>query len=180
MQKYLVLLRGINVGGNNIIKMADLKSCLERAGFEHVKTYIQSGNVILESKETDVEKLTTKIELLLSKQFNYQSKVVVRTHAQLQSIIKNAPEWWGKDAGYKHNLLFIKEPMTAKQALQECGTPKPNIELAEAGEGAIYLSASAKDLLNTNFVKLAAKPIYQHMTIRNYNTSMKLLELMNK
>jgi uncharacterized protein (DUF1697 family) len=82
--KYLLLLRGINVGGNNIIKMADLKSCLESAGYSNVKTYIQSGNVIFESDERNVEKLTNEIEELLSKEFNYESKVVIRTHEQVK------------------------------------------------------------------------------------------------
>ena len=178
--KYLILLRGINVGGNNIIKMADLKSCLETAGFENVKTYIQSGNVIFESDENDVEKLTSEIEKLLSKQFNYESKVVVRTHEQMRKIIENAPKWWGESKDFRHNLLFIKEPMTAVEALKQSGEAKDRIEFAKAGEGVIYLSASIKDITKSNFVRLPSKPIYKQMTIRNFNTSVKLLELMGQ
>lgn len=178
MTKYLILLRGINVGGNNIIKMADLKACLEKSGFENVKTYIQSGNVIVESEETDTEKLTAKLEKLFSKEFNYESKIVLRSFKQIKKIIENAPKWWGTDDKYKHNLLFIKEPMTAKEALKETGGAKEGIEFSEAGDGVIYLSASIEAITRTNFVKLAGKPIYKQMTVRNYNTSVRLYEMM--
>jgi len=69
-QQYITLLRGINVGGNNIIKMTDLKSCFEDMGFTGVSTYIQSGNVIFFSGEQDKAKLTTKIE----KELEYDNK----------------------------------------------------------------------------------------------------------
>lgn len=180
MTKYLILLRGINVGGNNIIKMADLKSCLEKAGFKNVRTFIQSGNVILESEEKDIDKLITKIEKLLSKEFNYDSKIVIRTQKQIKKIIESAPKWWGKDTSYKHYLTFIKEPMTAKEALKECGEPIEGIEFTEAGEGVIYTSASTDSLTRTSFVKLPGKAIYKHMTIRNYNTSVKLAKMMEE
>ncbi|NIP26808.1 MAG: DUF1697 domain-containing protein, partial [Phycisphaerae bacterium] len=53
MRQYAALLRGINVGGKNIIKMADLRACFERMGFSDVRTYIQSGNVLFWATETD-------------------------------------------------------------------------------------------------------------------------------
>lgn len=68
--QYLALLRGINVGGKNIIKMVDLKACFEEMDLSDVTTYIQSGNVVFASTETDSAKLTDKIEKTLSKRFN--------------------------------------------------------------------------------------------------------------
>lgn len=180
MNTYILLLRGINVGGNNIIKMADLKTCLEEAGFQQVKTYIQSGNVIFKSKEIDLQTLTNQIELLLSVEFNYNSKVVLIAQDHYQRIISAAPDWWGKGNEYKHNLLFIKPPLTSSEALLKCGKSKPEIELTYAGEGVIYLSASNEHILKTNFVKLPSNPIYKQMTVRNFNTSMRLLALMSE
>jgi len=78
--RYLGLLRGINVGGSNIIKMADLRSCFEEMGFKGVLTYIQSGNVLFESEDRDKLKLQDKIEKVLSDRFNYSSSVVVVTN----------------------------------------------------------------------------------------------------
>ncbi|RPI70922.1 MAG: DUF1697 domain-containing protein, partial [Ignavibacteriales bacterium] len=68
--QWLALLRGINVGGNNIIKMADLKTCFESLKFSDVETFIQSGNIIFKSEEKDKFILTDKIEKALSKTFN--------------------------------------------------------------------------------------------------------------
>ena len=85
--KYVALLRGINVGGRNIIRMAALKVCLEQHGFRNVATFIQSGNVIFESDERNAGKLTTQIEGALSKMFDYDSRVVLRSHAQLKAVV---------------------------------------------------------------------------------------------
>jgi uncharacterized protein (DUF1697 family) len=70
--------------------------------------------------------------------------------------------------------------MTAVEALKQSGEPKGKIEFAKAGEGVIYVSASIQDITRSNFVRLPSKPIYKQMTIRNYNTSVKLLELMGQ
>ena len=66
MNNYVALLRGINVGGNNIIRMTALKACFETLGFQDVSTYIQSGNVLFSTAESDTVKLTAKIETALS------------------------------------------------------------------------------------------------------------------
>ncbi|MFM8423658.1 MAG: DUF1697 domain-containing protein, partial [Chloroflexota bacterium] len=96
MNQYLVLLRGINVGGKNIIKMADLKASFETMGFSNVLTYIQSGNVVFQSDEKDKAVLTTKIEKGLSKRFNFEAKVVVIAQKELAAIVKSAPKGFGK------------------------------------------------------------------------------------
>ena len=80
MTRYVALLRGINVGGKNLIKMTDLKACFEALGFENVSTYIQSGNVLFSANKSNQAKLTSRIEEALSKTFNYKSRVVVRSY----------------------------------------------------------------------------------------------------
>lgn len=177
--KYLILLRGINVGGNNIIKMTELKSCLEEAGFTGVQTYIQSGNVVLEDRRrnTEVGRLIQEIEGLLTKEFNYDSKVVAVNARQMAQIITEAPKWWGQSKEYKHNLAFIKEPMTAAEALAKI-EKAPDVEKIEAGNGVLYVSSSIKHFGRTKFVKVVGTALYKQMTIRNYNTSQKLATLM--
>lgn len=85
--KYLALLRGINVGGNNIIKMTDLQKAFKDIGLNSVQTYIQSGNVIFESAETDKSLLTQEIESKLSTTFNYTSKIILIDNLQFKQII---------------------------------------------------------------------------------------------
>jgi uncharacterized protein (DUF1697 family) len=90
ISRYVCLLRGINVGGNNIIKMVDLKNCFEKNGYVDVRTYIQSGNVIF-SASVKEDILISKIEELLFQTFNLKIVVVVISVIHLQSIVKNAP-----------------------------------------------------------------------------------------
>jgi uncharacterized protein (DUF1697 family) len=93
MNTYLILLRGINVGGKNNVPMASLKKCLEELGFSNVSTYIASGNVTLESdKPTDETK--AQIEKALPACFKLDTeliKVLVLTCNQLQAVIDNKP-----------------------------------------------------------------------------------------
>lgn len=87
---YLALLRGINVGGKNKIKMADLKQMFETLGFDKVETYIQSGNIIFESTET-ADKLQTVITNEILKTFGFSISVIIRTATELERIIRGCP-----------------------------------------------------------------------------------------
>src|SRR6202043_211753 len=85
------LFRGINVGGNRIVPMRELKSLHEALGLEDVVTYIQSGNVVFTSHETNPAQLARQIEDSFAQKFGFHSQVMVRTSAQLQEIIANNP-----------------------------------------------------------------------------------------
>lgn len=118
MNRFVALLRGINVGGKNLIKMADLKACFEALGFENVSTYIQSGNVLFNADKPDRATLESRIEEALSKTFNYESRVVVRSHKQMKEIVARAPEGFGDHPGtYRYDVIFLKAPLTAAQAM---------------------------------------------------------------
>lgn len=90
MTIYIALLRGINVGGKNKIKMADLKRMLESIGLSRVETYIQSGNVLFESNEKE-DTLRKKIEYEIETIFGFSVVVVLRTAAELERIIQDCP-----------------------------------------------------------------------------------------
>ncbi|MBL4934340.1 DUF1697 domain-containing protein [Clostridium sp. YIM B02515] len=90
MITYIALLRGINVGGKNIIKMAELKKVFESLGLFNVKTYIQSGNVLFKSDESE-EALRDKIEHEIEAVFGISLSVVIRTAAEINQIIRNCP-----------------------------------------------------------------------------------------
>ena len=178
--KYLALLRGINVGGNTLIKMPALKECIEQLGFSDVRTYIQSGNVIFSSDEKDKQKLAKKIETAIAKAFTHAVRVVVFSHDEWKAIVKNAPKKWGNDELYSHNLIILFPPVTAAEALKASGVLKPAIEFAVAGTGVIYQGMSVKDRGKTTYAKIIGKPIYKQMTIRNYNTATKLLGILEE
>lgn len=93
LTRYVALLRGINVGGKNLIKMTELKVCFENHGFENVATFIQSGNVLFSCGESGHAELTGRIEGALRGTFNYQASVVLRTHRQMQDVADHARRW---------------------------------------------------------------------------------------
>src|SRR5262245_44165538 len=118
-RQYLGLLRGINVGGNSIIRMTALKACLEKAGFEDVATYIQSGNVLFSSGENEVDRLTRRMEQTLAKEFSYESRVVVVSHDTLRAVVKRAPKGFGKNpVKHRYDVIFLKKPLTAAEAMK--------------------------------------------------------------
>ncbi|MBE0683654.1 MAG: DUF1697 domain-containing protein [Anaerolineales bacterium] len=178
MNQYLVLLRGINVGGKNIIKMADLKASFEAMGFSNVITYIQSGNVLFQSEEKDKASLTDKIEKGLSKRFNFEAKVVVISQKELAAIIRDAPDEFGKDEKkFRYDVIFLKEPLTPKEAMKSVST-REDVDTAYAGKQALYFSRLISRAAQSHLTKIIGMPVYQNMTIRNWNTTTKLLALM--
>jgi uncharacterized protein (DUF1697 family) len=178
MNGYVALLRGINVGGKNLIKMIDLKLCMEVLGFEDVHTYIQSGNVLFSAAGSDRAKLTKQIEGALSKTFNYESRVVVRSRQQMKVIITHAPKGFGSDpATYRYDVIFLKEPLTAAKAMKSVST-KEGVDQAFAGKGVLYFSRLSSRATQSNLTRIISMPVYQSMTIRNWNTTTKLLSLM--
>jgi len=178
--KYLALLRGINVGGKNIIAKDDLRECFENLGLASVRTYIQSGNVLFRSESASVAKLTTKIETGLSKDFSYPAQAVVFSFRQYKSDIQAIPEHWGVDANKKHNALFLLGNLKPAEVMAELPPPIANLENVGLGRRTIFWSASKKNLGKTTIMKLASLPVYKRMTVRNHNTTLKLLALFDE
>jgi uncharacterized protein (DUF1697 family) len=177
-KQYLALLRGINVGGKNIMRMTLLKACLEKMGLEEVLTYIQSGNVLFSSTEKSIDRLTAKVERVLSKQFNYESRVVVVSRDTLEAGVKRAPRGFGKDpAKYRYDVIFLKKPLTADEVMKSVKV-KEGVDAAWPGQGVIYFSRLIRQASQSQLSRIVGLPVYQSMTIRNWNTVTKLLALM--
>src|SRR5262245_1493780 len=119
MNVYVALLRGINVGGNNLIRMPALKVCFETQGLCDVSTYIQSGNVLFTAGRSSVQALTSQVEKALSKTFAYESRVVLRSLAEMKAIVGDAPVGFGKrPAAYRYDVVFLRQPLTAEEAMK--------------------------------------------------------------
>lgn len=161
-----------------MIKMAELKVCLESAGFANVRTYIQSGNVLFESDIEDERSLDVLVQKAIAKTFAMQVGVAVFSKLEWQEIIKRAPKDWGKDKTWKHNLLVMLHPYNMHKTVAAIGQLKPSIESLHAGDGVLYQSVSIEDFGRATTGKLAANPVYKQMTVRNYNTATKLGELL--
>jgi len=178
MNTYLALLRGVNVGGKGMIKMAELRDALAARGLSEVKTYIQSGNVIFSSGIRDTDELAGLIKSTIRKSFRLDVDVAVFTRAQWKRVIDGAPGWWGADASWKHNLLVVIKPYKAKDVVAAIRGLKPDIEAIEPGRGVVYQSLSISRFGRTMSSKLIGKPVYKKITIRSFSTANKLQALL--
>ncbi len=175
---WLALLRGINVGGRNVIRMAELRECFESEGFRDVVTYIQSGNVIFRSVSSGPGALTTRIEGMLAGAFDYRAKVTLRSRGQMRAVVDEAPEGFGvRPDVYRYDVLFLMPPLMAADAMEHVGT-RPGVDEAWAGEGVLYFSRLIARASRSHLGRIASMPVYQSMTIRNWKTTSRLLQLM--
>jgi uncharacterized protein (DUF1697 family) len=177
---YVALLRGINVGGQNLIRMPALKACFEAQGLRDVATFIQSGNVVFIADGSDQLVLTRRIEDALSKAFAYTSRIVVRSFEQMRAIVHGAPKGFGsRPTVYRYDVIFLKEPLTSEHAMGSI-TAAPGVDRVFAGEGVLYFSRLISKATQSRLRHIVGTPAYQNMTIRNWNTTTKLLELMER
>jgi uncharacterized protein (DUF1697 family) len=179
MPRYVALLRGINVGGKNLIKMAELKACLEDHGLEDVATYIQSGNVVFGSAATSLTELTDRIEGVLAATFGYEASVVLRSRRQMRAIVDRAPTGFGNDpARYRYDVIFLKAPLTARTAMRSALT-KEGVDRAHEGSGVLYFSRLTSRAAQSRLSRVVSTPVYRNMTIRNWNTTTKLTRMLD-
>ena len=173
--QYVALLRGINVGGKNLIKMGDLKACFEKHGLLDVVTFIQSGNVLFASPETNSPRLVEKLEKLLTAEFGYEASLVLRSKAQLREVVARAPKGFGTRPGeYRYDAVFLKEPLDSATAMKSVPL-NDQVDRAWAGPGVLYFSRLIAKTSRSRLARLMSLPVYRSMTIRNWNTTTKLL-----
>lgn len=184
MNSYVILLRDINVGGKNKIPMVELKRCLEELGFANARTYIQSGNVILQS-DLGTEALRDKIEYALPKKFKLDSSIVrilPLNHRTFEKIVAQAPEGFGEDnANHRYYVIFLMG-VRSSDAMGQIDVHQ-GIDEAWQGDDAIYYrlpSLASPDATKSRLNKVTQKPLYQSITIRNWNTTVKLLQMLEE
>lgn len=175
--QYIVLLRGINVGGNNIISMIDLKEKLVNDGFHNVRSYINSGNILLSSLINDKEIIKSEIERLILNEFKLKITACVITVKELQKIKQACPSWWNIDSDSRHNVLFVIPPMTGEMIMNEIGVLNNEFEQCVALNQVIFWSVKNNFYSKSKYAKIIGKSYYSYLTIRNANTFNKLIEL---
>lgn len=175
---YLALLRGINVGGSNVIRMTDLREAFVQMGFQNLATYIQSGNVLFKSDESSQANVSSRIEKGLSKRFGTPIRVVLVTAKQLLKIVESAPKGFGKSPDrLRYDVIFLKAPMTPKEVMRTV-TTKEGVDAVHTGPGVLYFSRLIAKASQSRLPRIIQSPAYQFMTIRNWNTTTRLLEMM--
>jgi len=177
--RYLVLLRGINVGGRNKVPMAALRELLESHGHSKVSTYIASGNVILTS-ERSAATIKHELEEALPKAFKLDSELVavlVLTRAQLRAVVRDRPKGFGDEPDkYNSDAVFLMgvDPAEAMKVFD----PRPGVDAVWPGKGVIYSQRLTAQRTKSRLGKIVGTPAYRSMTIRSWTTTLALLERM--
>jgi len=174
MKTYIVLLKGINVGGHKKVPMAELSELLCKSGFKNVKTYIQSGNVILQTSETNLQKVEDSIKQAILKYFGFEVSVLVMTRSDLERIFNDSPfSEEKKKASYFMMLHDIPEDTLIKEVSEKVYEG----EEYKIINNCIYFycaSGLGNAKFNANFFE---HKLNTFATSRNYNTMVKLLSL---
>ena len=179
MITYLLLLRGINVGGKNKVSMAELKKCLEDLGFSNVSTFIASGNVILQSNK-HVDDIKVQVEAVLPKTFKLDSeliKVLVLSRDQLQAVIDNKPKGFGDEPDKYHSDAIFLMDIDATQAIPTFN-PREEVDKIWPGNGVIYSQRLSALRTKSRLNHAMSSPLYKSMTIRSWRTTIKLLDIL--
>jgi uncharacterized protein (DUF1697 family) len=174
MKTFIALLRGINLGNHYKMKMPTLKTMFENMGFETVSTYLQSGNVVFNTSDTDASSLETRIEAAILEEFGYVVPTLIRAHADLQRIIDANPfPNRTLENAINPYVIFLKNPPTTRTL------ELPESEPAEYVFGELeifvhYPNGSGTSKLSNNLVERKLKTT---ASSRNWRTVLALLEM---
>ncbi len=182
MTSYLVLLRGINVGGKNKVPMAELRKLLEEElDFENVSTYIASGNVLLDSK-LSAARVAAKIDAALPKAFKLDTdlvRVAVLSATELEAVVKNRPRGFGDEPAKYHSDAIFLMGIDVDEAMAVF-SPRDGVDKVWPGKGVIYHQRLSAQRTKSRMGRIAGTPVYPSLTIRSWQTTLALLELMRK
>ncbi len=176
--RYVALLRGINVGGRNVVAMADLREAFEADGYQAVATYIQSGNVLFQS---DAPRDTSEhdLEAMLERRLGVPFVVVLRSHRQLRTIVEKAPDGFGAEPRtYHSDVIFLKAPLSSQQAMRVVAL-RDGVDQAWPGAGVIYFARLSERRAQSRMSRIVGTPEYARMTIRSWATTTRLLGLLD-
>ena len=178
MAAFLALFRGINVGGNQIVKMSELKAVHEALSLRDVATYIQSGNVVFTSDDMDEPHLAQRIEANFAEKFGFRADVVVRSAAAMRDIIARNP----------FQDQAAKDPKRiAVMFLRDCPTEQAQADLLTSYVGPEEIHISGSEMFTyypdgmgrTKLtMPLIVKKLQTTGTARNWNTMMRLMDLL--
>ena len=177
---YVALLRGINVGGHNKIKMQDFRSLLEELGFTDAQTYVQSGNAVFRTRKSSPAKLAARIHDALKAILDKPVPVAVRTSDDWRQIAKSHP-FMKKDASNIGHLAVTFCHEKPKQSALKQLKAQPGIkDQLRAGKQEVYLylpDGTARTKLNINFFE---KQLGVDCTSRNWKTVAAIKEILQQ
>jgi uncharacterized protein (DUF1697 family) len=174
--RYVALLRGINVGGNNMIKMEKLRGSVAGLGFDDVKTYINSGNVIFETRKTGDKKLATKIHDVILADFGFDISVMVRSIDEIEKMIAGNPFEGRFENDKDLHAFFLNQPLTGEQAelLMAQGNDAERFHITDRHLLCLLTISVLDSVVGKGFID---KKLKVATTARNWRTVKKIAEM---
>ncbi len=172
--KYIALLRGINVGKERRVDMKKLKIIFESLGCINVSTYINSGNIIFESKGNK-KNILKKIEDSLKKEFDFEIPTLVKTEKEMKKIADNIPAKWQNNSSQRSDVAYLFPEIDSQKTIDNLPVKKEFIDIRYI-KGAIYWNIDRNNYNKSHLNKIISHKLYQFMTVRNVNTARYLAE----
>jgi uncharacterized protein (DUF1697 family) len=173
--KYVALLRGVNVGKSARVPMEALQGLLEGLGLGNVATYLNSGNVVFDSKLSAPD-LAQLVEDALEREFGPRIPTLVKTAAEVIAIAQSIPSEWGNNDGEQTYVAYLFGDVDRPELVRELPV-KTELLAIFYTPGAIVWNIKRENYNRSHITKIAGHPAYSRMTTRNVNTARKLAAL---
>lgn len=176
---HVALIRGINVGGKNIVPMAGLRAALEGEGFAPVATYIQSGNVLVGASGRSESEVNAAVERVLARAFGVQTIVVTVAAEAVRAVMSGAPAGFGAEPDtYHYDVAFLAPGTSGADALPHFAV-REGVDAVWAGQRAVYFRRLSAERTTSKMSAVMASPVYKLMTIRNWRTTTTLVRMLD-
>ena len=178
--EYVVLLRGINVGGNNKVVMSELREQIEAAGFGHVRTYINSGNLLFEA-EAPREDVAQAVEDILARRYDFPIRLALLTAQDYLAQLDELPDWWHGEVA-RRDALFYTRGLDRDLVRERIEAMELGDEAVHFGEHAVFWGKfDEKSFLKTAYHKrLLREDFYRQVTIRSGSTVEKIAAMLSQ
>ena len=178
--EYVALLRGINVGGNNKVVMSELRAQIAAAGFGHVRTYINSGNLLFEA-EASREDVAQRVEDLLASRYDFPIRLALLTGQDYLAQLDELPDWWHGEVA-RRDALFYTRGLDRDLVRERIEAMELGDEAVHFGEHAVFWGKfDEKSFLKTAYHKrLLREDFYRQVTIRSGSTVEKIAAMVSQ
>ena len=178
--EYVALLRGINVGGNNKVVMSELREQIEAAGFGHVRTYINSGNLLFEA-EAPREDVAQAVEDILARHYDFPIRLALLTGQEYLAQLDELPDWWHGEVA-RRDALFYTRGLDRDHVRERIEAMELGDEAVHFGEHAVFWGKfDEKSFLKTAYHKrLLREDFYRQVTIRSGSTVEKIAAMVSQ
>jgi uncharacterized protein (DUF1697 family) len=167
--RYIVLLRGVNVGGNHKVAMKELREKVVHLGYSNVSTYLNSGNLLFESQESPKE-ICDKIESLFKESYDFDLPFLLKSEDEMKLIEKAIPTDWNNDTLYKTDVAYLFAQVDSQEIIERLPIKREYVDIHYV-KGALFWRVERENYSKSHLNKIPSCKLYKLMTVRNINTA---------